>query len=407
MGFSLQDAQTFRQALTEQMQQSEPTIRISSANLAKVLADGEFKSGVQTNSTGAPVSANGRTVANYLEMRNNIENKLLSVNQFSDPSQRPVYGYMESKNSTDAVTPSDITSGKVSALNTLLGVVSGGYTVESLTDQIKNSYRPDMKEMYQNILAKYNDAAANPQNYVIANQSYKDYGKTVTSYGLLTNKEATAMVEEAQKIVADGRGYSSQAKEVFRDAQRTLNNQIYPLASTDVKINADLLSIISQKHNSDTAHYGDAQVTLNRNVLGGATVTNGDSIDNWFAQPLPAKMADTGNPRLGGVGYMKYGNKNGIAGPYLELQMYQHPTTNDISRVLFTGKTPAPKLLKQLDALGIPYTVDAPKQSLGKMGAAGEKWLAAFMASSEPKVKTKTVTEAITKLRSIAKNDRI
>jgi hypothetical protein len=40
---------------------------------------------------------------------------------------------------------------------------------------------------------------------------------------------------------------------------------------------------------------------------------------------------------------------------------------SDIEKVTFTGKTPSPGLLKQLTALNIPYEVDAPKLSLGKM----------------------------------------
>jgi len=384
MGLSSKQLSSFRAGLASEMQDSTPKIRIASSGLARVLTDGEFKSGSEVQKTGAPTSANGRTVADYISTREQYENYRLNLPQDASPSQRPVYGFMEKNGESDAITPSDIQSGS-QLINELLAGLTSGTSLSYLQEQAQQENK--MQDYYTRQVAKYEDAVKNPQNYLIIDGSYREDGHKVSSYGLVSKEEFGQRVAKAQEIIANGkpRYGSATAKAEYKRAEITMKNPVYALADASGKINSDLLSILAQQEYSATAYYGDAKVTLNSSILSSATVTNGDSADSWWTHAIPASMAQSGDSRLGGAGMflgISGRREDGITGPYLELQMYQHPAVKDIASVEFTGKTPSSSLTKQLDALGIPYTVNAPKMSLGKMKMSASDFLPATTTKS-------------------------
>ena len=338
----LLQASEFRSALSETMQNLEPAIRISSAGLAKVLADNEFKNSAQASSTGAPISSNGRTVSQYNEIRANAENDLHGLSSETAPSERPIYGFMKDNSELDVITPSDIKNGNVNPIEALRTFVS---------DKIPENQAKDI--------------ISNPDNFVIVKETSRDQGRTMTGFYVSTKNEYVSTLNEAQKILEDaGNGpvrlMGTNLQQQYPNAKMSMNTQSWSVGDGSGGINSNVLSYLSSSYGSGTGHYGDTLVTLNSNVLASSTVTNGDSLDSWWAQPLPAQMASAGDPRLGGTGIYLDKNANGIDGQYLELQIFQHPTTSDIKSVTFTGKQPAPAITNKLDALGIPWVVDAP-----------------------------------------------
>jgi hypothetical protein len=337
MGFSPGEPEEFRSALTKAMQNSEPSIRIDSAGLAKVLADNEFKNTGQSGSTGAPASANGRTISNYNEIRNYSENINFGLPLETPPSERPVYGFMNANGQMDVVTPSDIRNGTVNPVDVIKDVVSG--------INEKNA----------------ENVSSNPDNYVIVKTSYKDQGRTQFSLQLQTKDEYASSLSDAQKTLEEaGSKLTGRNGNKYFNEKLSMNSQSWSVGDGNGNFNADVLSHLSSNYVSNTGHYGDALVTLNDNVLTKSTVTNGDSLDDWWATPLPAQMVISGDPRVGGVGINMNQGTSGIQGNYLEIQMFQHPTTSDIKSVTFTGKQPAPAVTNKLDSLGIPWVVDAP-----------------------------------------------
>jgi len=361
-------SQKFVDGLTKEMQNSEPTIRISSSGLNKVLTDGAFKAAGETGKTGAPTSANEMSVASYTDYRAQREDFSMSVPKDADPSQRPVYGFMASKTETDAYTPTNIRAmSSEEQRNLLAGIIGSPYAKDSQKDY----------EIAAN--ARLDDAIKNPGNYRIIDGAYRENGHKVTSYYMRTNDDYAKELTEARDNTRYGYHGSTGGLSRFGYTQQENMTKLasYPLAGADGKINADLFSALTQQNGSATAYYGDARVTLKSDILSNATVTNGDSLDDWWSTAIPAKPAADGDPRVGGMGFFQGTefSETGVNGSYLELQMYQHPTIGDIARVDFTGRQPPPGLLKKLEANGIPFNIDAPALTLKQMGIKPDDFL--------------------------------
>jgi len=306
-----------RQRLADYMKSHDPSVRMPLSKFSSFIKEGEMKNFAQTNTTSA---GTGRLSQVYKEARKEGEQGMLGVPLVTNGDQRPVYGYMAPKNSTDGLDPS-----RPRDVENILRNIHG----VSADQNSRNMDSPLLKEWQKNALSLINDHLDSA--YVVVRQG--DSGPSLSM---------RSAADIAKNPGGEGTKY-------------------LPLSDGKGNLNYETVKYAASQGEAQNDGYGNVQVVFNRDVLKNATVTDGDTLDSSWAGlhvAIPATMAESADPRLPTVGAVR--SSDGPISSNMEVQYFQHPKVQDIAEVKFYGNLPSKAIQNELTSKGIPFSKIEP-----------------------------------------------